>query len=592
MQEKQYKLRYRTGSKKATEERSLDGRIDSLASRFERLDTKSSALQEKLERLVGAHATVANLAAALEVRVDSLSGKDAELDQLVASVNDQIREMGARIQDLGSSEEETAQIRDQIEALRSSAESNRSKFESMEQRLAALAEQSTSIGENTEEVGLRIAELIDHGKVLDSRTDDNRERVDGLSEELAATREELERLGSSVGALEDAMKRDTALKAMDERFTRIEAALNDADNRRAVQLDGINDSLLYQSERQGRLEADAKSTEEAVGDAKILLHKTGEKLLETRKNLRAHQVNIDSARSGLRVLAWSGVVAAAVLAALSIAGYLLQDSKQQMLRESLEKSLDRAEHRVDPGPEWDIQRTEDLEQDVRDLQSEIRELRHLVAESAPLQTPGQYPVSDQTSGEDAVEQPQTAEPKMDSTPLFPKVEPETEPSPEANAVEAMRGADQPNSVDEPEQLADDEPLPEPQAVKPEKPSELLSSQQEHQPELPSEANATEEVWRAAQQERHFTIQLMGGWSLSPLTKYAEEHGIGKNSAALETTRNGKPWFVLFNGSFASWAAAGKALKQLPPSMLSYKPWVRRLPASGRIAPLSTINKQL
>lgn len=71
----------------------------------------------------------------------------------------------------------------------------------------------------------------------------------------------------------------------------------------------------------------------------------------------------------------------------------------------------------------------------------------------------------------------------------------------------------------------------------------------------------------------FTLQLSGASRSDTLKAYAKQHNL-PNAWVYETKRDGKPWFVLVNGVYASSAEAKQAVSALPADVQAKKPWVK------------------
>mgnify|MGYP003365047293 CR=1 FL=1 len=72
---------------------------------------------------------------------------------------------------------------------------------------------------------------------------------------------------------------------------------------------------------------------------------------------------------------------------------------------------------------------------------------------------------------------------------------------------------------------------------------------------------------------HFTLQLSSASQATGLNTYAREQGL-KNYQVYQTTRDGKPWFVLVSGNYATSADAKNAIASLPADVQAKKPWVK------------------
>lgn len=72
---------------------------------------------------------------------------------------------------------------------------------------------------------------------------------------------------------------------------------------------------------------------------------------------------------------------------------------------------------------------------------------------------------------------------------------------------------------------------------------------------------------------YFTLQLSSASRSETLKAYAKQHNL-PNAWVYETKRDGKPWYVLVNGVYASSAQAKQAASSLPAAVQAQKPWVK------------------
>ncbi|HEI6966246.1 TPA: SPOR domain-containing protein [Yersinia enterocolitica] len=72
---------------------------------------------------------------------------------------------------------------------------------------------------------------------------------------------------------------------------------------------------------------------------------------------------------------------------------------------------------------------------------------------------------------------------------------------------------------------------------------------------------------------HFTIQLSSASRSDTLNAYAKQQKL-TDYHVYETKRDGKPWYVLVTGNYASSADAKKAITTLPADVQAKKPWVK------------------
>jgi len=92
-------------------------------------------------------------------------------------------------------------------------------------------------------------------------------------------------------------------------------------------------------------------------------------------------------------------------------------------------------------------------------------------------------------------------------------------------------------------------------------------------------------WLRAQQLGHYTLQLVGVRKRESLASFVRRQGIESDSAIYRAQNQGKKWYVLFYGTYETLAQARKGIRKLPAGLASLKPWVRRIPETGRLFPL-------
>lgn len=80
-------------------------------------------------------------------------------------------------------------------------------------------------------------------------------------------------------------------------------------------------------------------------------------------------------------------------------------------------------------------------------------------------------------------------------------------------------------------------------------------------------------WFFDQPRTHHTLQLFGTSDRAQWARWVRDHRDAR-LASFETLRDGKPWFVVTYGSYASRAEAEAAAKRLPAGFGDVKPWIR------------------
>jgi len=72
---------------------------------------------------------------------------------------------------------------------------------------------------------------------------------------------------------------------------------------------------------------------------------------------------------------------------------------------------------------------------------------------------------------------------------------------------------------------------------------------------------------------HYTLQLSSASRSDTLNAFAKQQNL-QHFMVYETKRDGKPWYVLVSGNYASSAEAKRAIATLPADVQAKKPWVR------------------
>ncbi|CNC74401.1 SPOR domain-containing protein [Yersinia pseudotuberculosis] len=72
---------------------------------------------------------------------------------------------------------------------------------------------------------------------------------------------------------------------------------------------------------------------------------------------------------------------------------------------------------------------------------------------------------------------------------------------------------------------------------------------------------------------HYTLQLSSASRSDTLNAYAKQQNL-TDYHVYETKRDGKPWYILVSGNYASSADAKKAITTLPADVQAKKPWVK------------------
>lgn len=90
----------------------------------------------------------------------------------------------------------------------------------------------------------------------------------------------------------------------------------------------------------------------------------------------------------------------------------------------------------------------------------------------------------------------------------------------------------------------------------------------------SASKSKDEAWVWSQAPDRFGVQLAGATSRQSLQQMLGRHRLSAQTAIVTETRNGKPWYVLLYGSFASREEAARSVKALPSELRAAGPWIR------------------
>lgn len=151
-------------------------------------------------------------------------------------------------------------------------------------------------------------------------------------------------------------------------------------------------------------------------------------------------------------------------------------------------------------------------------------------------------------------------------------------------MESRQGDDQPDPLALPSPLqeptqepeADSEPVPQAEEVQSDSPQPREISpepESSHKPELPEDERILLS-WNASD----YTLQLLGASSRQSVLDYIERQPNKDRLLSFESRRQGKPWFVVVFGRYASSNAARAAIEQLPSAQRQAGPWPRDLGA--------------
>jgi len=83
-------------------------------------------------------------------------------------------------------------------------------------------------------------------------------------------------------------------------------------------------------------------------------------------------------------------------------------------------------------------------------------------------------------------------------------------------------------------------------------------------------------WLKNKRADHYTVQLIGAYDPSALQDFVREHGLEGKAAVIRTVRDGKPWYVVVTGHYATLNEAKAAIDKLPKSLRANGAFVRRI----------------
>lgn len=76
--------------------------------------------------------------------------------------------------------------------------------------------------------------------------------------------------------------------------------------------------------------------------------------------------------------------------------------------------------------------------------------------------------------------------------------------------------------------------------------------------------------------KQFALQLLGAGSSATVAKFMRQSTDATKLYAYQTELNGRPWFIVVSGPYASRNAATAAAETLPPALRNQKPWPRAM----------------
>ncbi len=91
---------------------------------------------------------------------------------------------------------------------------------------------------------------------------------------------------------------------------------------------------------------------------------------------------------------------------------------------------------------------------------------------------------------------------------------------------------------------------------------------------PVSSQIKQESWISQQPDSAYTVQLFSSYEQQAIERFVQKYALQGNIARFVSQRDGKTWFSLIYGSFATKPAAEKAVSGLNPQLRKTKPWIR------------------
>ena len=161
-------------------------------------------------------------------------------------------------------------------------------------------------------------------------------------------------------------------------------------------------------------------------------------------------------------------------------------------------------------------------------------------------------------------------------------EADQQPAPEGAAPSLQRSAAAAEPAPSPQRSAAAEPAPAPQrsaAAEPVPSPQRSATAASAPPPVLSELERQHARLRALPSD-HLLVQLMGSFSEDSARQFIDSYGIDDDFLYLRSEYQGRPWYVVVYGSFASRGQAEEAVRRLPAGATGGAPWIR---SAGEVA---------
>jgi chromosome segregation ATPase len=552
--------------------------LTSLAQRLDEFkqarDTLSERLAEESGRLAAESSRGAESAQKITAATADIEGLKEQLGALRQEQQQQWQKLGSQLGEIGTGQESMAeenrhliqQLRDKLQQLDDNQGELHAAGQALGERFGSSEAEVQGLHGTAEALNQRfqgLADLPTRVSALESQAAPLGDTLAAQGEALTDVKGLLDELRQATGELNqritaevDNMDRrhsdselasQAKMTALAEDIASCRAALSLAESK-IGDLGTSGDRLRSELQQTAQRIADLakrdqqrlrmiEASQDNLNDVNTLMDANASVLAQLQQSEREQNDKIAATQGGQRLLGWGGVIAAALLITLSLAGYWLSDSKQQTIRQFLMEQLAGLEKRLSSSALGNPEQLRILAQDMDDLRLHVRTLDSRF-DDLPVAEP-----------EAMAELPALDEYGMQQNNIMQALD---ELNARLVAIEEMPAAP---------------------------PSSSPS---------PARARALDvappDAWSQAQSRAYYTLQIVGVRDQASLTRFVRKYRLQEDSAYLQTIFRDEPWFVLFHGTYRTRAQAVAAAEKLSPRLNGGKPWVRRLPKRGQISP--------
>jgi len=125
--------------------------------------------------------------------------------------------------------------------------------------------------------------------------------------------------------------------------------------------------------------------------------------------------------------------------------------------------------------------------------------------------------------------------------------------------------------------------PEPEVIQKSDNEPIENTASEPTTTIPAKASvfSESEKWIIDQPSENYTIQIIATSNESHMQRFVEENNLGKDTHYYKTSKNGKYFFTLIQGSYASFSMAKNAISNLSQNLQRLKPWIKPISAAQK-----------